>query len=110
MPLPNDKDIIAAIQLLNDTYTKNFIKFKNIDDLSDTVQDPMALFVHTVFSGVLDENEWFKLEKIRRMDKAFTNQIGAFHEKILSSVTGWYKPSGGFDLANDDKKIRGWHR
>ena len=39
------------------------------------------------------------------MDKAFTNQIGVFHEKILSSVEGWHKPSGGFDLANSSRKI-----
>ena len=64
----------------------------------------MSIFVHTVYSGVATDDEWFKLEKIRRMDKAFTNQIGLFHEKILSSVEGAHKPTGGFDLSNEQKK------
>ncbi len=105
MPLPKMNDILESIKLLSDTYTKNEKKFRTVSNLSDTVTDPMTIFVHAVFSGVKTDDEWFKLEKIRRMDKAFTNQIGLFHEKILSSIDGWRKPKGGFDLECIERKI-----
>ena len=105
MSLPSDDVLEEVIKSLNAVYTKNLAKFKTVEDLLDTVSDPMSIFVHTVFSGVQNEEEWFKLEKMRRMDKAFTNQIGTFHEKILSSVDGWHKPTGGFDLKNEERKI-----
>lgn len=103
--MPPDQNLFEAIALLNTAYKKNLTKFKTFDDLSDTVQDPMSIFVHTVFSGINNRDEWFTLEKMRRIDKALANQIGLFHEKILSSVPGWHKPTGGFDLANHNKKI-----
>ena len=105
MPLPTQQNIASALKPLAALFERTDRRFQTVDDLADTVIDPMTVFVHLAFTGKASQKEWFAFEKAKRMDKAFTNAIGSFHEKILSYVPGWYKPEGGFDLRSDKRKI-----
>lgn len=73
--------------------------------ISDLILDPLWILLHGAFSDLNSREELLKKERWRQLDKGFSNRIGAFHETILASVTGWHKPEGGFDLRNDQKKI-----
>ena len=105
MPLPTQQNIASALKPLAALFEKTDRRFQTVDDLADTVIDPMTVFIHLAFTGIESQEEWFAFEKAKRMDKAFTNAIGAFHENVLSCIPGWYKPEGGFDLRSDEQKI-----
>lgn len=55
----------------------------------------------------LTYEDWEIAEKARQVQKSLQNVIGAFHEEILGSVTGWERKSVGgiIDLVNLEKRI-----
>ncbi len=105
MPLPTEDTLKNALSQLNNLCERNDSKFKTIDDFADTVIDPLAILTHLSFSKMGGKDDWFMAEKYRRIDKGISNAIGDFHETVLKSISGWYKPEGGFDLRNDSRKI-----
>ena len=104
MPLPTQQDIEKALEPLAALFEKTDKRFQTIDDLADTVIDPITVFTHLAFSRIQSKKDWFDFEKSRRVDKAFTNAIGKFHESVLESIPGWHKPESGFDLRSNRRK------
>ena len=104
MPLPDTATIKNALHNFVDIYEKYQGKADETT-LSDLSLDPIPVLLHCSLTGLESKQELLKAEKWRRLDKAFANAIGTFHEEILCSVDGWYKPKTGFDLRNDKQKI-----
>ncbi len=104
MPLPDATAIENALH----NFVRIYLKSQSKTDekaLSDLSLDPIPVLLHCSLTGLETKQDLLKAEKWRRLDKAFSNAIGKFHEEVLCSVSGWYKPKTGFDLRNDQEKI-----
>ncbi|MCC2666571.1 MAG: type restriction enzyme (Eco47II, Sau96I) [Gammaproteobacteria bacterium] len=76
------------------------------DKFNKNVIDPFsAIFEMAGFQ--IDENTWRSNEKTRKAQKTLSNQVGAFHQTILSKIQGWQNPGPGgiIDLVSHNHKI-----
>ena len=104
MPLPTDEALRKSLNKLKETYERDKKRFDEQEALKEWTIDPLLPLAHCVLKPCTTE-DWFASEKLRRLDKGLTNAIGIFHEDVLKSLEGWHKPTRGFDLRNDDRKI-----
>ena len=81
-------------------------KAKSERDFTRNVIDPFAvLFEMSGFD--VDEITWKKSEQNRQIQKTLQNHVGAFHQRILGSISGWENTGSGgvIDLVSHQRKI-----
>ena len=81
-------------------------KAKSERDFTRNVIDPFAvLFEMSGFDA--DETVWAKGETNRQIQKTLQNHVGAFHQRILGFVDGWWDTGTGgvVDLVSEQHKI-----
>lgn len=77
----------------------------HLEEFNHQIIDPIKLTFDSKVYGKSFE-EIIESECIRQIDKANTNHIGYFHQNLFKYASdGWYVPTKGFDVANDDKHI-----
>ena len=87
---------------------KTVLQYKtviNLDEFNKNLVDPIKLtFDAKVYGKTFDSI--IESECIRQIDKANTNHIGYFHQNLFNYAgNGWYVPTKGFDVVNEEKKI-----
>lgn len=87
---------------------KTVLQYKtviNLDEFNKNLVDPIKLtFDAKVYGKTF--NSIIESECIRQIDKANTNHIGYFHQNLFNYAgNGWYVPTKGFDVVNEEKKI-----
>lgn len=75
-------------------------------EFNKNIVDPFSA-LYTMVGFDLSYEEWFVSETTRQAQKTLQNQIGSFHENILSKVDGWQLAGREdiFDLYNREDKI-----
>ena len=113
----NDKLNSSIMAKLLTKKIKKFIQKKIIPIISketklgktDIVKKHMDMLCYD-----MNEEEWYKNEKIRIKDKQINNKIGELHEYIISELDGWencknssdkYVKSCGLDVYKKDKSV-----
>jgi len=104
MGLPPKKALKECVDFLIQKNHEVCEKFEIEDNVTDTLSDPFV-FLLQCGANKISLEDWLKLEKNRRIDKALTNFIGEFHERVINALPSWKKPKRGFDARNDDLKI-----
>lgn len=76
-----------------------------LKEFNSNIIDPIKLTFDSKIYGKTFEEVIYS-ECIRQIDKANTNHIGYFHQNLFNYAdNGWYVPSKGFDVINDDLRI-----
>lgn len=72
---------------------------------SSNLIDPFSMEIDIASSGFSSIEDWEKMEKRRQNQKTMQNNVGLFHEKVLSSVAGWRKNKMGVDIEDESRLI-----
>lgn len=77
----------------------------DLNEFNKNIIDPIKLtFDAKVYNKSIQDVIEFEI--LRQLDKSNTNHIGYFHQNIFKYIGhGWYVPSVGFDVVNDNQKI-----
>jgi Eco47II restriction endonuclease len=101
-------DDLKLEQIVDDTLrVAQEARAKPLTDLDRNVIDPFST-IFELFGFNLSVAQWTGNEKLRQDQKTLTNQIGAFHQKILGSTDGWTDTgnSGGLvDIVNATRRL-----
>ena len=74
-------------------------------DFERNVIDPFAYIFQSILFKKKDNNDWKLTELSRQIEKAFSNALGEFHQNLLCSLSGCFRPDGGVDFMCENKKI-----
>ena len=100
----SDEILIEAATNLLDKAAN--IKEKSKKNVNKNVIDPFSSLFQ-LGGSELQYEEWLTGEITRQAQKSLQNHVGAFHQNILGSISGWENKKTGsvIDLVNLDKKI-----
>lgn len=102
----SDEDLFECIQFVYEKYQKE-IKKITYEDFVKNKLDPFKMFFDFRMRG-LSEEEWVLGEITRQLDRSIANEIGKFHEKIISKIGGLIldkKNESGVDLYNLERTV-----
>ncbi len=100
----SDEDLLACVKTLADSAQRGAQKAQK--NLSRNVLDPFSILFNTCLFERSHE-EWQREEILRQQEKALSNALGLFHQKVCASVIGWEDPGAKqtFDLICPERKI-----
>lgn len=101
----SDKDFISCIDYLYEGYRIAYTN-KDLKTFIKNKIDPVKAIADCAFLG-LTMGEYIQREIIRQADRAVSNRIGLFHEKLIGTLQGYHQlPIGsGFDVQSDNQAI-----
>ncbi len=101
-----DKDLEEEVLRLITVGRDAIAKKQEEKEFNRNIVDPFSA-LYTMIGLDLSYQEWYLSEIKRQAQKTLQNQIGSFHENILSKVDGWglVGNNSTFDLYNEDRRI-----
>ncbi|MES1023613.1 Eco47II family restriction endonuclease [Gloeocapsa sp. BRSZ] len=102
LPYISDNDLRKAVKRVVDCILST--QQRQEAEMYRNVIDPFSAIFDGAVQGFSLE-DWLQKERSRQIQKTVQNQIGHFHENILSSVPGWQKLRQGVDICNEERKI-----
>lgn len=93
-------DLKKIIHALWDIYNSSV----NIKNIYKNIIDPIKMNFDYYFLNT-SVKDLLYFEILRQQDKTRTNAIGYFHQNIFQYIKGWFVPTKGWDVINDDQNI-----
>ena len=102
----SDEDLENEVARLIEVGRTAIAKKQEEKEFNKNIIDPFSA-IYTMVGFDLSYEEWFISETTRQAQKTLQNQIGSFHENILSKVEGWeiVGRNAIFDLYNEERQI-----
>lgn len=90
-----DDDFEGEVRAVYDAGQRKKTNF----DIHANIVDPFSATFSSSFEG-LSRGQWIERESIRQFDKAVSNSIGTFHQKMMGYLPGWVNQgsNGYWDL------------
>ncbi len=88
LPYISDQDLRKAVKIVVDCILSTQQR-QEAEMYRNVIDSFSAIFDGSVQGFSLED--WLQKERSRQIQKTVQNQIGEFHENILSSVPGWKK-------------------
>ncbi len=101
LPYISDEDLRKAVKKVVDCILST--QQRQEAEMYRNVMDPFSAIFDGAVQGFSLE-DWLQKERSRQIQKTIQNQIGDFHENVLSSVPGWKKLKKGVDICNEERQ------
>jgi len=100
----SNEDLCSVLLELQEKVQKK--KANKDKEFTKNAIDPFTALFQMVFLNI-NADQWKQFEQNRQLEKSLQNNIGLFHQKLISKLQGWENPKNkpGYDVVNHEQKI-----